>query len=369
MIWKHGLRPLLFTLSPERAHYFSMGLFHRLGIRPITHLMRRRYTVTDPRLIVKQFGLEFQNPVGLAAGFDKDARWFQQLPALGFSHIEVGTLTGQPQSGNDQPRLFRLPADSAIVNRMGFNNGGSDHAARRLATMPKSDRRDILGINIGKTKIVPLAESTADYRYSFERLFDYADYFTVNVSSPNTPGLRELQNRDQLLELLQSLSELNGQLAADHETIPKPILLKIAPDLADEQLSDIVSILQTVQLSGVIATNTTISRADLETPAKQIESIGAGGLSGKPLTERSRQVVAELYRQLDGQIPIVGVGGIMNGEDAWQMIRAGASLVQVYTGFIYGGPGFVRDINRHILKKIDEHGFLNIAAAVGSGHE
>ncbi len=344
-----------------------MGLFHSIGFSPITRLLRGRYTVSDPRLMVNQFGLEFQNPVGLAAGFDKDARWFQQLPAFGFSHIEVGTLTGQPQPGNDRPRLFRLPADGAIINRMGFNNGGANQAARRLASMRKSDPRDILGINIGKTKIVPLAESTADYLFSFERLFDCADYFTVNVSSPNTPGLRELQNREQLLELLKAVSELNQRLAVDHEINPKPILLKIAPDLTDEQLGDIVSILQTVKLAGVIATNTTLSRTGLKTPARRVESIGAGGLSGQPLTQRSREVVATLYRQLNGQIPIVGVGGIMNGEDAWQMILAGASLVQVYTGFIYGGPSFVRQVNRHILKKLREHGFASISAAVGTG--
>lgn len=342
-----------------------MGLFHAVGFPAIIKFLRGRYAVNDPRLNVRLFGLDFQNPVGLAAGFDKDARWFHQLPALGFSHVEVGTLTGQAQPGNPRPRLFRLPADQAIINRMGFNNQGADAAARRLATVPRSDRKDILGINIGKTKIVPLDQATDDYRFSFERLFDFADYFTVNVSSPNTPGLRELQNRDNLLELLDSLTQLNHQLATEHETDPKPILLKIAPDVTDEQLADIVSILKQVQLSGIIATNTTISRDGLNTPSEQIKNIGDGGLSGKPLTERSRQVVAQLHAELGPEFPIIGVGGIMNGEDAWQLIGAGASLIQVYTGFIYGGPGIIREINNYLLQKLNQHNLTAIAQAVG----
>jgi dihydroorotate dehydrogenase len=369
MLWQTGVRQLLFCLPAERAHYLSMGAFSALAIGPVARIFRNRYTVSDPRLQAKLFGLDFQNPVGLAAGFDKDARWFHKLSSLGFSHVEVGTITGKPQPGNPQPRLFRLPVDQAIINRMGFNNHGADAAARRLATVGKADPQDILGINIGKTKIVPLAESTRDYLFSFERLFAFADYFTINVSSPNTPGLRELQNREYLLELLSALTELNVQLANDHATKRKPILLKIAPDVTNYQLDDIVSMLREVKLDGIIATNTTISRDGLKTPDEKLAAIGAGGLSGRPLTTRSRQVVAELFQRVGKAIPIVGVGGIMSGEDAWQMIRAGASLVQVYTGFVYGGPAIVRNINRHLLKRLEEHGMENIQHAVGGGKQ
>ena len=365
MLWPIA-RPLLFCLPAERAHYFSMGAFKTL-LAPgfVASLFRKRYTVSSPALVSKVFGLDFQYPVGLAAGFDKDARWFPQLANLGFSHVEVGTLTGQGQTGNPKPRLFRLPQDRAHINRMGFNNGGCDGAARRLANTRKSQPTDILGINIGKTKVVPVEEATKDYLFSFERLYTFADYFTVNVSSPNTPGLRKLQNREPLIELLSSLQKLNATLSSDHEVAAKPILLKIAPDVTDHQLDDIISILKEVKLDGIIATNTTISRADLKTDDSKVESIGNGGLSGSPLTNRSRDVVSQLYAELKGEIPIVGVGGIMNGEDAWQMILAGASLVQVYTGFIYGGPGFVRDINRHILKQLKSNGINSVSDAVG----
>ena len=366
MLWQSISRPLLFRFPPERAHYLSMGSFKTL-LAPgfVGSMFRRRYEVVDPRLVSTVFGLEFQNPVGLAAGFDKDARWFPQLASLGFSHVEVGTITGQAQSGNPQPRLFRLVDDKAIINRMGFNNGGCDGAAKRLATTSKSRPSDILGVNIGKTKIVPVEEATADYLFSFERLYTFADYFTVNVSSPNTPGLRTLQNREPLIELLGSIQSLNTTLANDHEIRRKPVLLKIAPDVTSEQLQDIVSILKEVKLDGIIATNTTISRDGLKTSSAKIESIGNGGLSGAPLTARSREVVATLFAELKGEIPIIGVGGISSGEDAWQMILAGASLVQVYTGFVYGGPGFVRDINRHIAAQLNKHGLSSVSQAVG----
>lgn len=369
MLWQTGVRQLLFCLSAERAHNLSMGAFSALTPAPVARLLRKRYTVLDPRLRTKLFGLNFQNPVGLAAGFDKDAKWFHKLSSLGFSHVEVGTITGQPQPGNPQPRLFRIPLDQAIINRMGFNNHGADAAARRLARIAKADTEDVLGINIGKTKVVPLGDSTRDYLFSFERLFTFADYFTVNVSSPNTPGLRELQNREHLLDLLSSIMKLNEELANDHDVARKPILLKIAPDVTNHQLDDIVSMLKEVELDGIIATNTTISRDGLKTHAEKISEIGAGGLSGRPLTSRSRQVVSELYQRVGAEIPIVGVGGIMSGEDAWRMIRAGASLVQIYTGFIYGGPSIVRSINRHLLKRLEEHGMENIQHAVGGGKQ
>ena len=370
MLWQSIARPLLFRLQPERAHYLSMGAFKTL-LAPgfVGSMFRRRYEVVEASLVSNVLGLEFKNPVGLAAGFDKDARWFPQLASLGFSHVEVGTITGQAQSGNPQPRLFRLVDDKAIINRMGFNNGGCDGAAKRLAATKKSRAGDVLGINIGKTKIVPVEEATQDYLFSFERLYTFADYFTVNVSSPNTPGLRKLQNREPLIELLSSIQTLNTTLANDHEIDRKPVLLKIAPDVTEEQLDDIVSILKEVQLDGIIATNTTISREGLKTSAEKIETIGNGGLSGLPLTIRSREVVAALYAQLKGEIPIIGVGGISNGEDAWQMILAGANLVQVYTGFIYGGPGFVRDINRYIADKLKQHGLSSVSEAVGNSAE
>ena len=368
VIWEKVARKILFKLPAEKAHHLSMGAFDKLlTLSPISSVFSKRYTVEDDRLKTELFGLSFNNPVGLAAGFDKDAAWFAKLSALGFGHVEVGTITGQAQPGNDQPRLFRLPADNAIINRMGFNNRGADNAARRLANSRRFRQSDILGINIGKTKVVPVESATEDYLYSFERLFTFADYFTVNVSSPNTPGLRTLQNREPLIELLTSIQAKNDQLSADHEVTKKPILLKIAPDVTDEQLQDIISILKEIQLDGIIATNTTLSRADLRTPKTDVEAIGNGGLSGAPLTQRSREVVSSLYSELQGEIPIIGVGGIMNGEDAWQMILAGASLVQIYTGFIYGGPGIVRDINRHLQKRLRERGLSSIGEAVGAG--
>jgi len=365
MLWRSVGRNLLFKFPAEWTHHFSMGTFSGLSSLPaVPSIMRSRFTVRDSRLKTEAFGLKFANPVGLAAGFDKDARWFPDLANLGFSHVEVGTLTGQAQPGNPKPRLFRLPADNAIINRMGFNNEGADLAAKRLSKTQKANPSDVLGINIGKTKVVPVEEATEDYLFSFERLFSYADYFTVNVSSPNTPGLRELQNREPLIKLLNALQELNLRLSADHEVDRKPILLKIAPDLGDGQLEDIVSIVKETKLNGLIATNTTISRGGLKSPASRVEEIGNGGLSGSPLTERSRNIVARAFKLSDGAFPIIGVGGIMNGNDAWEMICAGASLVQLYTGFIYGGPSIVKEINKTILQRLTELNLDSVGKAV-----
>ena len=366
MLWRSVGRSVLFKFPAEWTHHFSMGTFAGLSSLPaVPSIMRSRFTVNDPRLKTQAFGLNFANPVGLAAGFDKDAKWFPDLASLGFSHIEVGTLTGQAQSGNPKPRLFRLPADNAIINRMGFNNEGADAAAKRLSKTPKARHSDILGINIGKTKIVPVDEATEDYLFSFERLFSYADYFTINVSSPNTPGLRELQNREPLIKLLNALQELNSRLATDHEVDRKPILLKIAPDLGDGQLEDIVSIVKETRLDGLIATNTTISRDGLKSSDSMVQEIGNGGLSGSPLTTCSRDVVSRAFKLADGAFPIIGVGGIMNGDDAWEMICAGASLVQLYTGFIYGGPSIVKEINKTILRRLTEYNLDSIGAATG----
>ncbi len=357
----------MFCLPAETAHYFSMGCFSMASKAGGAGLIRKKYTVNDPRLAVDLFGLRYANPIGLAAGFDKDAKWHHQLINLGFSHIEVGTLTGQPQPGNPKPRLFRLPKDKAIINRMGFNNGGSLAAAERLQEVNTKSFPGILGINIGKTKVVELSDATSDYLVSFERLFPYADYFTINVSSPNTPGLRQLQNREPLIELINSISDRNRLLADAANSQPRPVLLKVAPDLNEDQIRDIAEIANSTDLAGIIATNTTIEREPLVTPKNDVDAIGAGGLSGGPLTCRSRQIVASLYELTGGSLPIIGVGGIMNGEDAWQMILAGASLVQVYTGFIYGGPSFIRDINQHLLKRIEENNLSSIGQAVGGG--
>ncbi len=366
MFWKNIARPLLFNLPAEWTHHFSMGSFAGVSALPaLPGLLRKMYGVDDPKLETEAFGLKFANPVGLAAGFDKEARWFPGLANLGFGHVEVGTLTGQQQPGNPKPRLFRLPNDQAIINRMGFNNCGADAAAKRLASMSRSSERDVLGINIGKTKVVPNEQATGDYLFSFERLFAYADYFTVNVSSPNTPGLRQLQAREPLIELLQSLQDLNATLANDHQEPPKPILLKIAPDLNDGQLEDIIDIVKVTKLAGLIATNTTTSRDGLVTDPTTVKDIGNGGLSGLPLTRRSRDIVSQAFRLADGAFPIIGVGGIMRPHDAWQMICAGASLVQVYTGFIYGGPGFIKETNRTVLSKVSALGMSSVAEAVG----
>jgi dihydroorotate dehydrogenase len=362
MMWPL-IRPLLFSLDAERAHHLSMRLFAAaMSLGPLRRVTAAGFRVDDPRLRVRRFGIDFPSPVGLAAGFDKNAEYFEALSALGFGFIEVGTLTGQAQPGNPRPRLFRLPDDRALVNRMGFNNKGSAAAAAALA-----GRRigPILGVNIGKSKVVPNEDAVGDYLASFERLFSFGRYFVVNVSSPNTPGLRELQERGPLTALLRALTERNAELAARLGTEPRPILLKIAPDLTEPQVAAIVEMTKEVPIAGLVATNTTLSREGLRAPAARVAAVGAGGLSGAPLTERSRAMVADLYRRTEGRLPIVGAGGVMSGEDAWQMIRAGASLVQVYTGFVYGGPGFVRSIHRHLLRRLAERGKRSIDEVVG----
>ena len=328
--------------------------------------LRKKYCIDDKRLNVEVAGLKFANPVGLAAGFDKHGSWFQQLGCLGFGSIEIGTVTGRAQPGNPKPRMFRLPLDKALINRMGFNSPGCDAVATALSTLEMGDSEMVLGINIGKSKVVPLDEAPVEYKQIFEKLFAFGDYFTVNVSSPNTPGLRELQEKDGLLAILESVSVANRNLSQKFGCACKPVFLKIAPDLTDGQLDDIVSVARQRELNGLIATNTTISRDGLATSQKDIESYGAGGLSGQPLRERSRQVVSYLYSKLKGAIPIIGVGGISSGEDAWQMIRAGANLIQLYTGFVYGGPGVVRDINRYLLQQLESAGFDSVAEVVGT---
>ena len=304
--------------------------------------MQQRFAVEDKRLEREVFGLKFKNPVGLAAGFDKDAQLVDELAALGFGFIEIGTLTPKPQPGNEKPRLFRLPKDQALVNRMGFNNDGVLSAVQRLKARHS---QVIIGGNIGKNKVTENKLAYRDYEYCLEALYEVVDYFVVNVSSPNTPNLRDLQDKGPLTELLNRLKKRMKE-----KPKRKPILLKIAPDLSQEQLDDIVEIVSKTKIEGVIATNTTIAREGLTTGQEQIEAIGAGGLSGKPLSHRATEVIRYLHQQLGSDYPIIGVGGIMTPQDALEKLEAGASLVQVYTGFIYNGPRFAGQINQSILE-------------------
>ncbi|MFL5762892.1 MAG: quinone-dependent dihydroorotate dehydrogenase [Bacteroidia bacterium] len=341
-MYKRIIKPLFFLVQPERIHHIVFRTIKFFCFIPgIPALIRSIYVIDDKRLERKLFGLTFPNPVGLAAGFDKDAKLFDELGYYGFGFIEIGTLTPKPQPGNEKPRMFRLPEDEALINRMGFNNGGVEAAAERLK---KRKTKIIIGGNIGKNKVTPNEEAVLDYEKCFEALFDHVDYFVVNVSSPNTPGLRELQDKEPLTKLLLRVKELNAQKKS-----PKPILLKIAPDLTNEQLDDIIVIVKETKIDGLIATNTTISRTGLKTGDARLKAIGAGGLSGKPLTKRSADVVRYISERSDKAFPIIGVGGIHNGDDAIAMLNAGASLVQVYTGFIYEGPGIVKKINKRIL--------------------
>lgn len=300
------------------------------------------YTVKDPSLSRTLFGITFKNPVGLAAGFDKDAKLIDELACFGFGFIEIGTLTPKPQPGNDKPRLFRLPEDQALINRMGFNNGGIDAAALRVM---KKKSNVIVGGNIGKNKVTSNENAFDDYAQCVEALHPHVDYFVVNVSSPNTPGLRELQEKEPLTKLLQYVIDLSKS-----KQKYKPVLLKIAPDLTASQLDDIVEVLKTTKTDGVIATNTTISRTDLKTRKEIVDAIGAGGLSGRPVKIKSNEVLRYLRAKLGKEFPIIGVGGIMSPEDALEKLEAGADLIQIYTGFIYEGPGIVKRINRAILK-------------------
>jgi dihydroorotate dehydrogenase len=339
-MYKLTFRPLFFLLEPEAAHHFVTGMFQYLmkipGVKQLTEAM---FVVKDKRLERELFGLKFPNPVGLAAGFDKQASFYKEFSSLGFGFIEVGTITPKPQDGNPQPRMFRLTADEGLINRMGFNNGGLEMARENLMNR---DRNFIIGGNIGKNKATPNENATDDYLKCFDALHDLVDYFVVNVSSPNTPGLRELQDKEPLTKLLATLKAENSKLEK-----PKPILLKIAPDLTDAQLDDIIAIVAETQIDGVTATNTTISREGLKT-AKSITQ-EAGGVSGKPVRERSTEVIRYLHTKSNGSFPIIGVGGIHSAEDAIEKLNAGASLVQVYTGFIYEGPALVKKINKKLL--------------------
>ena len=336
-MYRQIIRPLLFLMNPEAAHHFTFSLikwsFKIPGVKAIFKAICGN--VSKP---VEVMGLHFPNPVGLAAGFDKDAVLFEELGAFGFGFIEVGTLTPKAQDGNPKPRMFRLPADKGLINRMGFNNQGVDAAALRLQ---KRKSNLIIGGNIGKNKVTANEDANSDYRYCFEALFPVVDYFVVNVSSPNTPGLRALQDKEPLTKLLTEVMALNMA-----KSTPKPVLLKIAPDLTDEQIEEIVEIVKAVNLSGVIATNTTISRQGLKTVATITSE--QGGLSGKPVTDRSTAVIKKLRTLAGPEMVIIGVGGIFNAQDAKEKLAAGANLLQVYTGFIYEGPFIVKNIVRNL---------------------
>ena len=343
-MYKLLIRPLFFIFSDEKAHNLSMKLLEATllipGIKAIFSLL---FKINNSKLEREVLGLKFKNPVGLAAGFDKDAKYVNQLSNLGFGFIEIGTLTPKPQPGNPQPRLFRLKGDSALLNRMGFNNGGVAEAVERLKLINKNI---IIGGNIGKNKVTPNEDAAHDYLHTFEALFNVVDYFVVNVSSPNTPDLRALQDKEPLKKLLEQLQ------AANHlKKMPKPILLKIAPDLTEGQLDDIVEIIKSTSLAGVVATNTTVSREELTSTKEQALKMGNGGVSGAPLTNHSTEIIKQLRHKLGVAPVIIGVGGIMSSQDAVDKLNAGANLVQVYTGFIYSGPSFVKEINKAILKE------------------
>lgn len=344
-MYKIFVRPFLFLLDAEKAHYFTFSLIRVLSKLGFSTLFRSLYSNDEKGLEREVFGLKFKNPVGLAAGFDKDARLYNEFSDFGFGFVEIGTLTPKPQGGNPKPRLFRLKADQAIINRMGFNNSGVFDAVDRL----KKKHRVLVGGNIGKNKVTPNDEATKDYLICLDALFDYVDYFAVNVSSPNTPGLRELQDKEPLTALLKELKKENSKFASKKGVKAKPILLKIAPDLTDDQLLDIIQIVHDTQIDGVIATNTTIARENLKSDLIATEE--KGGLSGKPLTERSTEVVRFLAKNSNKSFPIIGVGGIHSPQDAIDKLEAGADLVQLYSGFIYEGPSLVKNINKAILAK------------------
>lgn len=336
------MKPFFFAMEPEAAHNrVTKGLSAFQKIWGAKSILRSSFCVESPRLERKVFGLTFKNPVGLAAGFDKNAEFVEELSHLGFGFIEIGTVTPKPQPGNERPRMFRLVDDEALINRMGFNNQGVDVAAGRLKAL-KNKNRIIIGGNIGKNKVTPNEQAVNDYIYSFHALYPYVDYFVVNVSSPNTPGLRDLQEKEPLTHLLNELQSVNKLKPKS-----KPILLKIAPDLTHSQLDDIIDIVQNTKIAGLIATNTTIGRENLE--SSQSLQKETGGLSGKPLTRRSTEVIRYISQKTENAFPIIGVGGIHSAEEALEKLNAGASLIQVYTGFIYEGPGLIKQICQGIL--------------------
>lgn len=341
-MYKLLLRPLLFQFDPEKVHYFTFAWIRRLFRIGLGGLIKSWGKIEDPRLERKVFGLTFKNPVGLAAGFDKDAKLYNELGAIGFGFVEIGTLTPKGQVGNPKKRLFRLTADSGLINRMGFNNGGVDAAIPRL----KKNKGILLGGNIGKNTDTKPEDYTADYLACFHALHPYVDYFVLNVSCPNVSSHAKLNDKEYLESLIRAVQNANATYK-----VARPIVLKIAPDLNDQQLDEIVALVQDTQLDGVIASNTSVSRSDLETSEARLSEIGNGGLSGKPITDRSTRVIKYLADKSNRSFPIIGVGGIHSAQDALDKLDAGASLVQLYTGFIYEGPSLIKDINKAILSR------------------
>lgn len=363
ILYRHLLRPLLFLLDPETAHHVAMA-FLRLAHRSRFARWLLRLLAgsgrPDSRLSVRALGREFASPLGMAAGFDKAGECYQALSALGFGFVEIGTVTALSQPGNPRPRLFRLPQDSALINRMGFNNPGAAAVARSVRCMPPDSL--VLGINLGKSLATPLADAAADFALSARLLAPLADYLVINVSSPNTPGLRSLQAAEALRPLVAAVQQVLGELPA-----PPLLLVKLAPDLADDEVAAVAELALEMNLAGLIVSNTTIARSSLglRTPAAEVERLGAGGLSGPPLRSRALAMIRLLYQVTGGKLTIIGVGGIETAEHAWAMILAGASLVQLYTGFVYGGPGVVSEIHRGLAVKLTASGFSCLEEAVG----
>jgi dihydroorotate dehydrogenase len=366
-IYRHIIRPGLFRSDAEAAHNFALKSLARvsqsnLAVKCLGALF------AAPELPVGLFGLKFPNPVGVAAGLDKHAAAVPIWEPLGFGFCELGGVTWHAQPGNPPPRMFRAVPDGAIINRMGFNNSGAEALARKLAEWKKSGRwpGHPVGINLGKSKVTPLAGAAEDYAQSFRALRDLADFFVVNVSSPNTPGLRELQDKSALDDILAALQEAQGSSAAGGR---KPLLVKVAPDLSFSALDEILELMAPRDIAGIVATNTTITRPSTSVPALQTIYAETGGLSGKPVRARSTEIIRHLYRQTRGQLPIIGVGGIFNTDDAWEKITAGASLVQLYTGLVYEGPGIARSIVRGLVRKMQIHGSNDLRTVIGSGNQ
>ena len=354
------IRPILFRLPAESAHEFALkALRSGLSTSFAREAVAKRLATREFGSL-NRFGLEFSNPIGLAAGFDKNGSYTRELASLGFGFIEIGTVTNQPQPGNPKPRLFRLPEDRALINRLGFNNVGAAQVAENLRHHRPAC---VVGVNIGKSRMIAIADAVPDYLASFDTVYEVADYIAVNVSSPNTPNLRELQAASLLQELLTALQQRNKELFSDR---PKPLLLKIAPDLSESEIEQIVAVAFEAKVAGIIATNTTIRREELLTPAAEVQALGKGGLSGAPLRSRSNEVISIIYNLTRGKLPIIGVGGVFSAEDAWEKICAGASLIQLYTGFIYEGPSAVRRINEGLAAIMKREGFAAIDEAVGS---
>ncbi len=359
LFWEKMFRPLIFTLEAERAHDIGVKDL-RFGLTTeFAQRMTAKHYAGEPFSEIERFGLKFANPVGIAAGFDKNGVVVDQLASLGFGFVEVGTVTFRPQKGNEKPRLFRLPDDKALINRLGFNNEGAKIVASRLKNL---NRKCVVGINIGKNKDVPNEEAVENYLAGFDLVHPAADYIALNISSPNTPNLRGLQKTENLEELLSAVQKRNQELSA--ETSGKPILVKIAPDLTEREIEAITDICIQNKISGVIATNTTTSRDGLRT--KNVGSIGDGGLSGKPVADISNQVIKTIFRHSKGKVPRIGVGGSFTAGDAFEKIAAGASLLQAYTGFVYQGLSFASDLNRGLKAIMDERGFSSIDNAVGT---